>query len=90
MKQTVKFLNLTVFSSIILSFSHLPSVTTINSVFEPILFTGNSTTDPSLQKVIDIFSHWFARSTFDQKMGHKYIDVCKAYDKSYTEGRSDL
>jgi len=47
---------------------------------------GDST-DPSLQKVVDILLYASSRSTFDQKMGYGYVDAYLAYGKAYTEGR---
>lgn len=46
-----------------------------------------SSTDPSLQKVLDILYYASSRSTFDQKLGYGYIDTYLAYGKAYTEGR---
>ncbi|MCE7743359.1 MAG: S8/S53 family peptidase [Candidatus Heimdallarchaeota archaeon] len=46
---------------------------------------GDST-DPSLQKVVDILLYASSRSTFDQKMGYGYVDAYLAYGKAYTEG----
>ncbi|MHA1465679.1 MAG: S8/S53 family peptidase [Candidatus Heimdallarchaeaceae archaeon] len=45
-----------------------------------------SSTDPSLQKVIDILQYASSRSTFDQQMGYGYVDTYIAYGKAYTEG----
>jgi len=45
-----------------------------------------SSTDPSLQKVIDILQYASSRSTFDQQMGYGYVDTYLAYGKAYTEG----
>ncbi|MHA1401648.1 MAG: S8 family serine peptidase [Candidatus Heimdallarchaeaceae archaeon] len=46
-----------------------------------------SSTDPSLQKVIDILQYASSRSSFDQKMGYGYVDAYIAYGKAYTEGK---
>ena len=46
-----------------------------------------SSTDPTVQKVIDILQYASSRSTFDQQMGYGYIDVYTAYGKAYMEGR---
>ncbi len=46
-----------------------------------------SSTDPSLQKVIDILQYASSRSSFDQKMGYGYVDAYMAYGRAYTEGR---
>ena len=46
-----------------------------------------SSTDPSLQKVIDMLLYASSRSTFDQKMGYGYVDAYLAYGKAFTEGR---
>ncbi|MCE7737961.1 MAG: S8 family serine peptidase [Candidatus Heimdallarchaeota archaeon] len=46
-----------------------------------------SSTDPSLQKVLDILYYASSRSTFDQKFGYGYIDAYLAFGKAYTEGR---
>ncbi|MHA1829537.1 MAG: S8 family serine peptidase [Candidatus Heimdallarchaeaceae archaeon] len=46
-----------------------------------------SSTDPSVQKVIDILLYASSRSTFNQKMGYGYVDAYIAYGKAYTEGR---
>jgi len=56
-----------------------------------LIFTGyhngiGSSTDPSLQKVIDILQYASSRSTFDQQMGYGYVDTYIAYGKAYTEG----
>ncbi len=46
-----------------------------------------SSTDPSVQKVIDILQYASSRSTFDQKMGYGYVDAYIAYGKAFMEGR---
>lgn len=46
-----------------------------------------SSTDPSLDKVIDILQYASSRSTFDQQMGYGYVDAYRAYQKAYMEGR---
>ena len=46
---------------------------------------GDST-DPSVQKVVEILNYASSRRSFDQKMGYGYIDVYMAYGKAYTEG----
>ncbi len=46
-----------------------------------------SSTDPTVQKVVDILQYASSRSTFDQKMGYGYVDVYLAYGKAYMEGR---
>jgi hypothetical protein len=46
---------------------------------------GDST-DPSLDKVIEILQYASSRSTFDQKMGYGFVDAYIAYGKAYTEG----
>ncbi len=45
-----------------------------------------SSTDPSLQEIIDILQYSSSRSTFDQQMGYGYVDAYIAYGKAYTEG----
>ncbi|MCG3254812.1 MAG: hypothetical protein H7646_01955 [Candidatus Heimdallarchaeota archaeon] len=55
--------------------------------YSSIAFVIGSSTDPSVQKVIDILQHASSRSTFDQKMGYGYVDAYLAYGKAYTEGR---
>ncbi len=45
-----------------------------------------SSTDPTVQKVIDILQYASSRSTFDQ-MGYGYVDLYLACGKAYTEGR---
>ncbi len=46
-----------------------------------------SSTDPTVQKVVDILQYASSRSSFDQQMGYGYIDVYTAYGKAYMEGR---
>jgi hypothetical protein len=46
---------------------------------------GDST-DPSVDKVVEILQYASSRSTFDQQMGYGYVDTYLAYGKAYTEG----
>ena len=46
-----------------------------------------SSTDPSVQKVIDILLYASSRSTFHQKWGYGYVDAYIACGKAYMEGR---
>lgn len=46
-----------------------------------------SSTDPSVQKVIDILLYASSRNTFHQKWGYGYVDAYLACGKAYTEGR---
>jgi hypothetical protein len=46
-----------------------------------------SSTDPSVQKVIDILHYASSRSTFDTFMGYGYVDAYTAYGKAFMEGR---
>ena len=46
-----------------------------------------SSTDPSVQKVIDILMYASSRSTFHVKLGYGYVDAYLAYGRAYTEGR---
>ena len=46
-----------------------------------------SSTDPTVQKVVDILQYASSRSSFDQQMGYGYVDVYIAYGKAYMEGR---
>jgi len=45
-----------------------------------------SSTDPSLQKVIEILLYASSRDTFDQQMRYGYVDAYSAYGKAYYEG----
>ncbi|NPD88906.1 MAG: hypothetical protein HGN29_09275 [Asgard group archaeon] len=45
-----------------------------------------SSTDPSVQKVIEILLYASSRSTFFQLTGYGYVDAYIAYGKAYTEG----
>ncbi|MHA1346298.1 MAG: S8 family serine peptidase [Candidatus Heimdallarchaeaceae archaeon] len=42
-----------------------------------------SSSDPSVQKVVDILQYASSRSSFNQQMGYGYIDVYLAYGKAY-------
>ena len=46
---------------------------------------GNST-DPSVDKVVEILQYASSRSTFHQKVGYGYVDTYLAFGKAYTEG----
>ncbi len=46
-----------------------------------------SSTDPSVQKVIDILHYASSRNTFDTFMGYGYVDAYTAYGKAFMEGR---
>ncbi|NPD89519.1 MAG: S8/S53 family peptidase [Asgard group archaeon] len=46
-----------------------------------------SSTDPSVQKVIEILLYASSRSTFYQLTGYGYVDAYIAYGKAYMEGR---
>jgi len=45
-----------------------------------------SSTDPSVQKVVEILLYASSRGTFHQKQGYGYVDAYLACGKAYTEG----